>query len=171
LREEELHGPATSLAVLALEEVGKMILLDGLLFAKTGDERHEHFTKGHLAHRSKLRSLEIYPVFLVYLRTMDPRRAECAFRQATVVALTDLKKKRERIGDVFGAKFPLMDLDALKQKGFYSHQRGTQCCSNMDGITRCDRVGLARCRLAPLYPFEVARHLPQHLPRPSSQYG
>ena len=58
----------TSLTVLSLEEVGKMMLIDGLLFARTGDERYKRYPKGHLSHRMKLDALELYPLFLNYYR-------------------------------------------------------------------------------------------------------
>lgn len=38
LAEQNHISQASSLAILSLEEVGKMMLLDGLLFAKTGDD-------------------------------------------------------------------------------------------------------------------------------------
>jgi len=64
---------ATSLAVLALEEVGKMILIDGLLFARTGDERYKRYKSGNLSHRDKLDALELFPLLLNYLMRFEPR--------------------------------------------------------------------------------------------------
>jgi len=135
LKEKGLHGPATSLAVLALEEVGKMVLLDGLLFARGGEERHERFTKGHRAHKNKLDTLELFPLFLHYLTTSDPRESELRYKQTMVVVLTELKQRRQAVADLMGDDFQLSSLDALKQKGFYSHQDGTACLSNQDGIS------------------------------------
>ncbi len=113
---------ATSLAILSLEEVGKMMLLDGLLFARTGDERYKHYAKGHLSHRMKLDSLELYPLFLNYLTTVDSRRGESEYKQTMVTIFADLKAKRQKLVDMLGEGFAFADLDTLKQKGFYSHE-------------------------------------------------
>ena len=42
LADHQHFASSTSLTVLSLEEVGKMMLVDGLLFARTGDERYWH---------------------------------------------------------------------------------------------------------------------------------
>jgi len=135
LKEKGLHGPATSLAVLALEECGKMFLLDGLLFARGGDERHQRFTKGHRTHTTKLDTLELFPLFLHYLTTTDPRESEPRYKQTMVIILTELKQRRQAIADLMGDDFQLSALDALKQKGFYSHHVGTACSTNQEGIS------------------------------------
>jgi AbiV family abortive infection protein len=75
---------ATSLAVLALEEVGKMKLLDGLLFARTGDERYKKYKQSHLNHRTKLDALELYPLFLHYLTTVNSRRYRNRYKQTMI---------------------------------------------------------------------------------------
>jgi AbiV family abortive infection protein len=134
LAERRFNGPATSLAVLALEEIGKMVLLDGLLFARTDDDRYKAYTKGHLSHRMKLDAVEIYPMFLHYLSLADPRYEETRYKQTIAVVMTDLKAKRQRLVDLFGESFGFQDLDALKQKGFYSHQDGAVFKSNAEGL-------------------------------------
>ena len=148
LKERGLLGPATSLAVLALEEVGKMVLLDGLLFARGGDERHRRFTKGHRTHITKLDALELFPLFLAYLATIDSRESEPRYNQTMAIVQTKLKQRRQTVTDLVGDDFKLTMLDALKQKGFYSHHVGTACCSNQDGISPelADAViSLVRC--------------------------
>ena len=125
---------ATSLAVLALEEVGKMILLDGLLFARTGDERYKKYKQGHLSHRTKLDALELYPLFLNYLTTVDPRRTQNPYKQSLIIVLTELKTKRQQLAALFGENFILPDLDDLKQRGFYSHEAEGNLKSNKEAI-------------------------------------
>jgi AbiV family abortive infection protein len=134
LKEKGLWGPATSLAVLALEEVGKMCLIDGLLFARGGDERHRAFTKGHRMHAAKLDRLELFPLFLDYLTTIDPRQKEEVYGQTMIAVLSDLKRRRQAVADLHGHPFLLGALDELKQKGFYSHNVGVSCFSNQEGI-------------------------------------
>ena len=129
------YSQSTSLAILALEEVGKMILVDGLLFAREGDERYKHHKKGHLSHKMKLDALEIYPLFLGYLSYADPRQHEKKYKQMMVIVITDLKEKRQKIADLFGDDFLLMDLDILKQQGFYSHTSNGKTKSNREGVS------------------------------------
>jgi hypothetical protein len=48
------HALALSIAVLALEELGKATMIDGLLFAKAGDHKTKVFEDGHRRHPKKL---------------------------------------------------------------------------------------------------------------------
>ena len=125
---------ATSLAILALEEVGKMMLIDGLLFARTGDERYKHYKRGHLSHWMKLDALELYPLFLGYLTTVDPRQNESRYKQTMIIVFTDLKAKRQKLADLLGEQFVFHDLDILKQKCFYSHETDGILKANKDAI-------------------------------------
>lgn len=134
LAEQQHLAQATSLAILALEEVGKMMLLDGLLFARTGDERYKHYKQGNLSHRTKLDAVELYPLFLNYLTTVDPRENETRFNQTMVIVFTDLKAKRQKLATLLGEGFVFPDLDNLKQKGFYSHEIDGVLKSNKDAI-------------------------------------
>lgn len=134
LAELDHISQATSLAVLSFEEVGKMILLDGLLFAKTGDERYKRYKQGHLTHWMKLDAMELYPFFLQYLTTVDPRRNEIQYKQTMLVAFTDLKTKRQKLARLLGEGFVFQDLDQLKQKGFYSHETDGVLKANNEAI-------------------------------------
>ncbi len=125
---------ATSLSILSLEEVGKMMLIDGLLFARIGDECYKNYKQGYLKHRMKLNAVELYPLFLHYLSTIDPRRDEARFNQTLRIAIDDLKKKRQNICEILGNNFTFSDLDALKQKGFYSHEDDRGLKSNVEAI-------------------------------------
>jgi AbiV family abortive infection protein len=134
LADQNHHAQATSLAILALEEVGKMMLLDGLLFARTGDERYKLYKKGHLSHHTKLDSVELYPLFLHYLTTVDPRRDEDRYKQTMVIVFTDLKAKRQKLTDLLGEGFVFPDLDSLKQQGFYSHETDGTVRTNREAV-------------------------------------
>ena len=122
LTEQKYISQASSLSILSLEEVGKMMLLDGLLFAKTGDERYKQYKHGHLSHRMKLDGMELYPLFLRYLNTIDPRRNENRYKQTLLIIFEDLKAKRQDLADLLGDGFVFSDLDKYKQQGFYSHE-------------------------------------------------
>ncbi len=134
LKEKGYFSQATSIAVLALEEVGKMMMLDGLLFARTGDERYKQYKSGHLSHRMKLDALELFPLFLHYLSTVDPRQNEKRYKQTLVVILTDLKEKRHKLSNLLRNDFVFPDIDSIKQKGFYSHESDVGFIANKDAI-------------------------------------
>ena len=64
LKEHGKHAPALSLSVLALEEIGKLIALDGLLLAIQGDDKSKLHRKVSRSHKEKLLSLELLPLLL-----------------------------------------------------------------------------------------------------------
>lgn len=134
LADQGHHAQAASLAVLSLEEVGKMMLLDGLLFARTGDDRYKRWKKGHLTHREKLDAVELYPMFLHYLTTTDARSGEAHYQQTMLIMQAELYERRQTLVDLFSPEFSLSSLDAVKQKGFYSHVVNGELRSNVDGV-------------------------------------
>jgi AbiV family abortive infection protein len=134
LADQNHISQASSLAILSLEEVGKMMLLDGLLFAKTGDERYKLYKQGHLSHRMKLDAVEFYPFFLHYLTTIDPRQNESRYKQTMLLVITDLKARRQELADLLGEDFVFPDLDRLKQQGFYSHE--------VDGVLKANKEAI-----------------------------
>ena len=122
---EKLGNPqlAASTAILSLEEVGKMCLIDGLLFSREGDERYKHFKDGFKSHKMKLDAVECFPLFAAYIAQLDPRFSDDpAFSQATVIILNRLNGFRNRLNEVFIPSFALKDLDLIKQKGFYADE-------------------------------------------------
>src|SRR6266566_7629149 len=72
LIEQGLHAPGLSLAVLALEEIGKMCAIDGLLFAQSDDHKAQRFGKSQRDHDTKLAALSILPLFISNLSHVDP---------------------------------------------------------------------------------------------------
>ncbi|MCH8206619.1 MAG: AbiV family abortive infection protein [Chloroflexi bacterium] len=134
LADQNHHAQATSIAILALEEVGKMVLLDGLLFARTGDERYKRYKKGHLLHRTKLDAIKLFPLFLFYLTSVDPRRDEDRFKQTMAIVFADWEAKRQKLADLLGENFAFSGLDTLKQQGFYSHETDGTVKANNEAI-------------------------------------
>jgi len=116
------HALALSLAVLTMEEIGKMIMIDGLLFAKPGDERSKIFEGGFRCHKSKLGALDVFPFLLRYLGTLDPRYStEQRFNLTLAIVLQQYKKERQALEPWLGPACDLRDLDSWKQRGFYTH--------------------------------------------------
>jgi AbiV family abortive infection protein len=98
LIEQGLHAPGLSLAVLALEEIGKMCAIDGLLFAQSDDHKAQRFGKSLRDHDTKLAALPLLPLFISNLSHVDPRRKnKQAYAKAMVISqhlfLTGLLQK------------------------------------------------------------------------------
>ena len=64
------HAPALSLSVLALEELGKMCAIDGLVFARSNDDKAQRFDKSLRGHDVKLAALQLLPLFISALLTL-----------------------------------------------------------------------------------------------------
>lgn len=123
LLDNSLHAQALSLSVLALEELGKLYCIDGILYARSDGYKSDAFAKSLKSHYSKLSALELFPLFIGHLASLDPRYGtETRFCQAIAISLSELKDKGNKVlaflkGDTFH------DLDRWKQSGFYSQPR------------------------------------------------
>lgn len=116
------NGLCLSLSVLALEEIGKLILIDGLLFAKSNDKRSKLFEKGYRDHKNKLSALDVFPLLINYLANFDSRyNKEESFKLTLLIGIDQYKKKKLALTKWIGAKCDLQNLDTWKQKGFYTH--------------------------------------------------
>jgi AbiV family abortive infection protein len=115
-------GLAVSLIVLALEELGKLLLADGLAFAEPGDERAKRFEEALRKHKTKLEVLDLFPFSVPYFARFDPRfETEERFRQAIAMSLQGTKATREELARWLGPGWSFEVLDQWKQKGFYVH--------------------------------------------------
>lgn len=111
---------ALSLSVLALEEIGKLFCADGLLFARPDDHRAKAFAKSLKSHTAKLSALELLPLLLKNISSVDPRYStEKRFMQAVVISAKDLKDRGNAVFDLLGGE-GFSKLDHWKQVGFYS---------------------------------------------------
>jgi len=79
LMQQGFHAPALSLAVLALEEVGKMCATDGLLFARPDDDKSKRFGKSQRDHDTKLGALSLIALFISNISRVDPRHGKGAY--------------------------------------------------------------------------------------------
>ncbi len=116
------HGLALALAVLAMEEIGKLALVDGLLFSKPEDERSSGFKNGFRSHKLKLQMIDGFPMLLTYLARFDPRfQAGLKFKYAIAIVIKQYEKDRNNLAPWIGEACNLAELNAWKQNGFYSH--------------------------------------------------
>jgi AbiV family abortive infection protein len=118
------HALALSVAILALEELSKATLIDGLLFAKASDSKARTFERGHRQHTDKLArvtALHLFPLkvavvhvkgddacFIGELRDHEQRCKDSVQRLAAVLSNDEQFRK-----DGFAV------LNTWKQKGFY----------------------------------------------------
>jgi len=118
-------GVSLSVSVLAMEEIGKMMFIDGLLFARSGDHKDEGFRSGFRKHPWKLRFLDLFPFFVHALAMVDLRYdEEQRFRTAMAISLSNLKRERARLAEWLGAACDLTELDRWKQQGLYAGTSG-----------------------------------------------
>ncbi len=80
-------GLGLSLAVLALEELGKLLSVDGLLFARNDDHKAAAFSKSMKSHSHKLEALELLPLLIGQIANFDHRSKEERFRTAIVISV------------------------------------------------------------------------------------
>ena len=124
---EQLHaqrpGLAVALIVLALEEVGKLVLADGLAFAQPEDDRAKRFEEALRKHKTKLEVLDLFPFSVPYFARLDPRfESEERFRRAVAISLHGTKQTRAELEKWLGEDWSFQDLDAWKRRGFYMHR-------------------------------------------------
>ncbi len=120
LLDNNLHALALSLSVLALEELGKLCAIDGLLFAQHEDHKAKLFKDATKSHDAKLGIIALFPLFLGNLMQADPRHGkDRTYAEASVINMRQLQADGnavlQRLGeDGFRA------LDRYKQHGFYA---------------------------------------------------
>lgn len=121
LLDSGFHAQSLSLSVLALEELGKLFCLDGLLFAKEDEPKVKKFKKSLRDHSTKLSAFELFPLFLKNIASQDPRfEVEHKFRKALDISINDLLRLGNNVLDLINED-TFHSLDALKQAGFYAH--------------------------------------------------
>ncbi len=114
-------GISLSVSVLTMEEIGKMMFLDGLLFSWTGDYKDENFKSGFRKHQWKLQFLDLFPLFVNCLSTADPRYGkEKRYNLALAISLSEYKTERSALSPWLGEGCDLTKLDNWKQRGFYA---------------------------------------------------
>ena len=119
LYEKGVHAPALSLAVLSLEEIGKVFLINGLIFAKPGDDRSRSFEKGKFRHKAKLNVLDGFPWMVMQFITVHPDFQQSGpLHQTVAIMLKRCQTHANAMFDFLG-EGTFSDLDRWKQDGFY----------------------------------------------------
>lgn len=119
------HALCLSLSVLAIEELGKLFCVDGLLFARADDERAKTFAKSLKSHSTKLSAFELFPLLLKNVAATDPRfGSENRFDQAILIGTQDLLERGNLVLELLAGE-GFTELDAWKQLGFYAQPSGS----------------------------------------------
>jgi len=154
LQEHRFYARALSLSILALEELGKLMTLDGLAFSVVNNEisndRKKLFNECLRSHSTKLRILDGYPLFLSYIATLDPGyKTDEKFGLTMAIVVERYRKDRMELAKWLGEDCDLKKLNELKKKGFYVGRENGSLVSPLDvdqalvkGICRlaCDMV-------------------------------
>ena len=118
------HATMLSLSVLALEELGKLFCIDGLLFARADDFKAKTFSKALKSHSVKLNAVELLPLLMLNIARTDPRyESEGRFKKALNVSAIDLNARGNTVLELLAGN-GFQRLDEWKQFGFYSQPRG-----------------------------------------------
>jgi|CXWL01.1.fsa_nt_gi AbiV family abortive infection protein len=127
---------ALSLSVLALEEIGKLFCADGLLYARPDDQKAKAFAKSLKSHSTKLSALNLLPLLLKNISSVDPRYStEKRFMQAVVISAQDLKDRGNAVFDLLDGE-GFSKLDHWKQIGFYSQPRDKDFITPNEAVRR-----------------------------------
>jgi AbiV family abortive infection protein len=119
LIDQGLHAPGLSLAVLALEEIGKLRAIDGLLFARSDDHKSHRFGKSQRDHDTKLAALPLLPLLIISLSRVDSRcKNEQAYALASAITLHQLESDGNAVLQLI-QKDDFAGLNKWKQQGFY----------------------------------------------------
>jgi AbiV family abortive infection protein len=140
LLDNQLHAPALSLSVLALEELGKLVTIDGLLYARSDDDKTKLFDDAKRSHDTKLGIFDGFPLILPVFFRADPRYGkEAAYARALYKNGEELKATGNAVLVHLGSD-SFRALDKYKQRGFYA---STTDCGIMSPRENVDPV-LAR---------------------------
>jgi len=125
-----------SLAVLALEEIGKFCLIDATLFSFEEDDVVKEVKRKYTAHKSKLEYLQIWPRILRHIvdrtRGAPEDRAHRLEFAASIARCKAITTQMEAW--IPGPDFTL--LDRWKQRGFYVGLTGGRFEAPSESISR-----------------------------------
>jgi len=115
------HALALSISIIALEELSKATFIDGLLFAKAGDDKTKMFESGYRRHERKLERVPYLHLFVMKVAmTCDSRwTGDPKFQQALAISTRLDQKIIDQISSTLGLGHGFESLDAWKQRGLY----------------------------------------------------
>ena len=112
---------ALSLSVLALEELGKLVCINGLAFSLAAGKRGEHsFNYVRRTHQAKLSALYSYPLIIFQFAGLDEELLQADLDTKKVNRLVqDFYRHLERLEPWIGGVDNLESLNQWKQRALY----------------------------------------------------
>jgi AbiV family abortive infection protein len=113
------HAHALALAVLSVEEFGKVCAVDALLFAKQGDDKSATFARSMRDHRTKLGYFATFPFLIGNLARADLRaKQDQAFAETIAFSTRRMQAAGNDVLSKLGSD-GFSALDLWKQKSLY----------------------------------------------------
>lgn len=111
---------AVVLAVLSLEEVGKLIYINELAFSLLDDVRRRAFHDARRQHHRKLTALDSYPVLIVQFARLDQKiDIDKGYNKQVQEIIKGFHRLRADLAPWLGEENNILELDSWKQKGLY----------------------------------------------------
>ena len=127
LLKKKAYAPSLSLSVIALEECGKLFILDSLLFLR--DKEKNYYKKSSISHKDKLDALPFcIPLLLNISNHHEKYKNENTkekFGIAIGLGLRNLHKEYVAIREQL-PNSDFRELDMLKQRGFYTNYHNNE---------------------------------------------
>lgn len=115
------HAVGLGLAILTIEEIGKLCAVSCLLSAKPDDEKSTNFKKAQRDHATKLAAFQMLPMLVGIFASVDRRaREDESYARAVVISTRLLEEAGDRVRGALGAN-SFEPLDGWKQKSFYAY--------------------------------------------------
>jgi len=125
----ESYAQSLSLSVIALEECGKLFLLDSLLFVR--NKENDHYKKSAISHKNKLDAFQFLISLLMIVSKFDEKflnaRTRERFSKAVTIGLFNLHEDYKNLRDTLPSN-DIVQLDTFKQMGFYSSHLNQKFC-------------------------------------------
>ena len=121
LLEQKAYAASLSLSVIALEECGKLFILDSLLLLR--DKKNNYYKKSSISHKDKLDALQFCIPLFIDISKHDKNYKEQTtkeqFEMAIQIGMKNLHIEYVELKEHL-INSDIRELDTLKQKGFYS---------------------------------------------------
>jgi AbiV family abortive infection protein len=136
LLDNSQNALATSLSILAIEELGKFICIDGLLFSKSGDSKSNNYKESLKGHNIKLDAFfsALFPLLSNFIID-DPRKGNSVFVKQFNAGLIGIEKLTHLLFDLLKSE-DWRCLNRLKQSGFYAEAKNNTFIKPNDAVTR-----------------------------------
>ncbi len=122
--DNRMHVLSVPLLISALEEIGTMILNDGLVFADPEGDHAKRYRASVTPGMEKLEALALYPFFINRLLSARSGHArDQNFHRAVACSLRQLNIDRDNLSDLIGEDFTAIKSNACCRMGAYPPEK------------------------------------------------